>query len=145
MANEKTEDFLSAQRAGKYFASILSNLIFFFFINLYPLWIGKTHGAVTNDWVKALWAMDVSIITVILGNIILIAHYRKWLRALIELLISVTALVSASVFYAVFPLDFSHIAGQWLNTVVRVLLIIGMAGILIGSIRSLVSLFKETR
>lgn len=140
----KTAEIEETRKRGKYPASIISNLIFFFLINLFPLWIGKTQGVVTSNWVKVLWAMDLSIITVILGDVILIAYYRKWLKSLIEFFISVTALISAAVFYSIFPLDFSHIVGQWLNIAIRVLLIVGIVGAAIGAIASLGRLLKQS-
>ncbi len=130
------------RRLWKYYSAVLWNIIFFFFINLYPLWISKTRGGVTNDYIKVLLAMDVSVITIIIGNAVLIAFSPKRLRELIEFFISVTSLISVSVFLGIFPLDFSHIAGSWLNTVIRCLLIAGIVGTSIGTISSLIKFIK---
>ena len=127
----------------KYLSRIISNTIFFFLINLYPLWIGYTHGVVTNQWVSVLWAMDITVLTIALGYIILLSYYKKWLRFLIELLISITALISVINFFIIFPLDFSLIGIQWFNTVIRIFLIIGMMGSSIGSIVMLVQFIKQ--
>jgi len=43
----------------------------------------------------------------------------------------------------VFPLDFSQLVGMWLNTAVRVLVIMGMAGAAIGFLVELVRYIRE--
>lgn len=141
----ETEESVSRKkqkRLWKYSRSILSNVIFFFIINLFPLWITKTKGVVTSDWINVLWAMDLAIVTVVLGSIILIAYSPKWLRSLIEFLMSITALISVVVFLNVFPLNFSLVSLSWLNSVIKALLIVGIVGASIGIIASLAKFIK---
>lgn len=134
--------YKSKKRMAKYIASITSNIIFFFIINLYPLWITKTNGVVTNNWISVLWAMDLAIITLVVGYVVLLAYSPKWLRALVEFFIAVTALVSTVVFLIVFPIDFSALVGMWLNTLLKVFLIIGIVGTSIGALVSLVKFVR---
>ena len=122
------------KRRWNYLNGIISNIIVFFIINLFPLWMPLTHGVVTGKWINALWAMDLSIIVKVLGNILLISYSPKWFRAMIEFFITSAALISISVFFVVFPLDFSILTGPWLNTVIRCLLIAGIVGASIGTI-----------
>ncbi len=143
--NGKADDVLRFKAENKrrsYIGSIVSNIVVFFIINLFPLWLPKTHGVVTNAWINALWAMDLNIIINVCGSIVLIAYSPRWFKALIEFLITGTALISVSIFLVVFPLDFSIIVGPWLNTLVRVFLIVGIVGASIGTFVWLVRFLK---
>jgi hypothetical protein len=117
---------------------VVGNLIALALFNLYPIWRPWTAGVVSEDWVRILWAADLSFLVQICGNLILLFASPRWLRRLMELAFSVTGLLSVAVFYAVFPLDFSRIVGEWLNLLFRVLLVLGMVGASIGVVVNLV-------
>ncbi len=125
---------------GDYAGAVVGNLVGLVIFNLYPVWRPWTHGVVTEDWVRILWAADLSFVAQICGNLILLIVSPRWLARLMELVFAVTGLLSLAVFYAVFPLDFSRIVGEWLNLLFRVILLVGLAGVSIGVIVSLVRL-----
>jgi hypothetical protein len=60
------------------------------------------------------------------------------IHSFIQTILAAAGLASMRVFYIVFPLDFSQVVGNWLNTVVRAVMIVAMAGTSIGLIVNLV-------
>jgi len=123
---------------GDYIGAIIGAVIGIIAVNLYPLWQPLTMGVVTDAWPRILWAANLSMVITICGSFILLFWRPRWLRNLAELVFSVAGLLSVAVFYAVFPLDFSYIVGEWLNTMLRVILIVGIAGAAIGVVVNLV-------
>ena len=68
-----------------------------------------------------------------------LAIYRPArLYSFVQLILALAGLVSAIVFYNIFPLDFSHIAGNWLNILAKALLVLGIFGSFIAVIVHLV-------
>jgi hypothetical protein len=126
--------------AGDHAGAVIGNIIALVAINLYPLWRPLTAGVVTEGWTRILWAADLSLLAQIGGNLILLFWRPRWLRYLFELVFSAAGLLSVAVFFAVFPLDFSRVVGDWLNTLTRVILILGMLGTAIGVVVNLVRL-----
>ena len=118
--------------------AIIGALIALVAINIYPLWQPLTRGVVTDAWPAILWAADLSLVAQIGGSLVLLFWRPRWLRNLFEVVFSATGLLSVAVFFAVFPLDFSLVVGEWLNTMLRVILIIGIAGAGIGLVVNLV-------
>jgi len=126
------------KRAADYAGAIIGSVIALVLINSYPLWQPLTSGVVTEAWPRILWAADLSLVIQICGSLILLFWRPRWLRNLLELVFAAAGLLSVAVLYAVFPLDFSDLVGGWLNTVVRLILILGIAGTAIGVIVNLV-------
>jgi hypothetical protein len=131
------------RRSGDYAGAMIGNIIALVLFNLYPLWRPLTAGVVTDRWEAILWAVDLSLLLQIGGNFILVFRRPRWLRHLLEIAFSATGLLSAAVFFAVFPLDFSPLVGAWLDTLMRVLLVLGMAGAAIGVVVGLVRLLTS--
>ena len=126
------------KRAGEYAGAIIGCAVALVAINAYPVWQPLTAGVVTDAWARILWAADLSLLIQICGSLILLFWRPRWLRNLFELVFAAAGLLSVAVFYAVFPLDFSLVVGGWLNTVVRLVLILGIAGAAIGVVVNLV-------
>jgi hypothetical protein len=123
---------------GDYIGAIIAAVIGVVAVNIYPVWQPWTMGVVTDAWPRILWAANLSAVIQICGSFVLLFWRPRWLRNLAELVFSAAGLLSIAVFFAVFPLDFSHIVGDWLNTMMRVVLIIGIAGTGIGVVIALV-------
>lgn len=134
MKEKKTSDLV---------ASVVFNVIFLVFVNTVPLWQQSTRGVVLETWSSVLWAMNVSIGSQIAGNLFLLFYRPRWLSELLGAVFAATGLLSIIVFFIVFPLDFSKVVGPWLNTLVKILLMLGMAGSLIGFIVQLVRFLRE--
>jgi hypothetical protein len=122
------------KRTGELVGSIVGNVIAIVIVNSVLLWRQYTHGVVLESWVDILWAANLSFLVQIAGTLLLALYRPARLYALMELLFSMAGLLSVIVFYIVFPLDFSLLVGPWLNTLLRVVMIVGIGGAAIGVI-----------
>jgi len=125
---------MKEKRTGELVGSIIGNIIALAIVNSVLLWRQYTHGVILESWVDILWAANLSFLVQIAGSLILAFYRPARLYAFMELLFSMAGLLSVIVFFMVFPLDFSLLVGSWLNTLLRVLMIVGMAGAAIGVI-----------
>jgi hypothetical protein len=129
MKEKKTMEFVGA---------ILGAIIGLAIMNTVPLWLHLTNGVILESWVNILWAVNLSMTVQIAGNLILAIYRPARLYAFIQAIFATTGLIGVIVFYTVFPLDFSVIVGNWLNLLVKVVLIIAMVGTSISIIVNLV-------
>lgn len=134
MKEKKTSDLVT---------SAVFNVIFLVFVNTIPLWQQSTRGVILDTWSSVLWAMNISIGSQIAGNLFLLFYRPRWLSELLGAVFAATGFLSVVVFFIVFPLDFSKVVGPWLNTLVKILCMLGMAGSLIGFIVQLVRFLRE--
>jgi hypothetical protein len=125
---------MKEKRTGELVGSIIGNIVAIVIVNSVLFWRQYTHGVVLDSWVDILWAANLSFLVQIAGNLILAFYRPPRLYAFMELLFSAAGLVSVIVFFIVFPLDFSRIVGPWLNTLLRVVMIVGIGGGAIGVI-----------
>jgi hypothetical protein len=125
---------MKEKRTGELVGSIIGNVIAIVIVNSVLFWRQYTHGVVLESWVDILWAANLSFLVQIAGSLILAFYRPPRLYAFMELLFSAAGLVSVIVFFIVFPLDFSRIVGPWLNTLLRVVMIVGIGGAAIGVI-----------
>jgi hypothetical protein len=70
----------------------------------------------------------------VVGNLLLAFYHPPRLQALMRALFAAAGLLSAIVFFIVFPMDFSHLVGGWLNTLLKILLMIGIGVSLIACV-----------
>ena len=125
---------MKEKRTGEFIGSVIGNIVAIAIVNSVLLWRQYTHGAILESWVDILWAANLSFLVQIVGSLILAFYRPPRLYAFLELVFSAAGLLSVIVFYIVFPLDFSVLVGTWLNTLLRVVMIVGMAGAAIGII-----------
>jgi hypothetical protein len=125
---------------GDYVGSVIGNIVGILLVNTVLLWRQYTQGVILESWVDILWAVDLSMSVQVIGSLILAVHRPAWLEALVQALFAAVGLVSVIVVWIVFPLDFSVVVGQWLNTLVRGLLVLGMVGSCVSGIVWLVRL-----
>ncbi len=131
---------MKEKRTGELVAGIIGNILAIVIINTALLWRQWTHGVVLESWVDILWAANLSLLVQIAGNLILVFYRPPRAYWLFQALFAAVGLVSLIVFYIVFPLDFSQLVGIWLNTLLKIIMIIGMIGTLIGFVVHLVRL-----
>lgn len=129
MKEKKTMDFVG---------SIIGAIIGLIIMNTYTIWQRYTHGVVLDSWFSILWAANLSMVVSIIGNLLLAVYHPARMYLFVQLITSLASVLSAFVFYGIFPLDFSQIALGWLNNVFRILTIVGIAGGLISAIVYLV-------
>jgi hypothetical protein len=113
--------------------------------NTVPLWRHLTQGVVLEDFIRILWAANLSFLVQIAGNLSLIFYRPPRFAAIVQILATSAGLLSLIVFYLVFPLDFSQVGITWLNLALKVVLIAGMAGAVIGLIVQTVQLAAKCR
>jgi hypothetical protein len=128
MKEKKTMEFV-----GSIFGAIIGLVI----MNTYMIWQKFTHGVVLDTWFSILWAANLSMVVSIIGNLLLAVYRPARLYSFVQLIISLATILSAFVFYTIFPVDFSQIALGWINNVLKILTIMGMVG---GSISVIVYL-----
>jgi len=131
---------MKEKRTGELVGSVFGNLLALAIVNTVIIWRQYTHGVVLESWVNVLWAANLSLIVQLGGNLVLAFYRPAGLYAFMEMAFAGLGLVSLIVFFIVFPLDFSVVAGPWLNTLARVLIVLGMAGSCIGTLVWLVRL-----
>jgi hypothetical protein len=136
MKEKKTADFVG---------SIVANIIGIAFMNTVLLWRHLTNGVILESWIDILWAANLSMIVQITGNMLLAFYRPARMYSLIQTIFAAVGLASMIVFYIVFPLDFSQVAGHWLNTLVRAVLIVAMAGTSIGVVVNLARAISGTQ
>jgi len=131
------------KKTGDYVGAIVGNIIVLVFMNTVLLWRQYTQGVVLASWADILWAVNVSLGAQIVGNFLLCFYRPSWFSALMRAAFAATGLMSAIVFFIVFPLDFSRLVGAWLNTTLKVLLMMGMAGAIIGFLVEMVRFIRD--
>lgn len=128
MKEKKTIDFIG---------SIFGAIIGLIFMNTYMIWQKYTHGVVLDSWFSILWAANLSMVISIIGNLLLAVYRPARVYSFVQLVTSLASVLSAFVFYGIFPLDFTQIGLGWLNNAFRILTIAGIVG---GSISAIVYL-----
>jgi len=119
---------MKEKKTSELVASIVFGVIFIVAVNAYPLWRPYTQGVVLPSLVLALWAINLSSLAQLAGNLSLLFYRPARFNAAVQLVVSLTSLVCAIVLFVVFPLDFGAIGLTWLNAVMRIVFIIGMCG-----------------
>ncbi|HTP58653.1 MAG TPA: hypothetical protein VMM82_07020 [Spirochaetia bacterium] len=133
---------MKEKTTGDYIGAIVGNIIAIVFVNTVLLWRQYTHGVILASWADILWAANLSLGVQIVGNFLLCFFRPSWFSALLRAAFAAAGLVSIIVFFIVFPLDFSRLVGTWLNTLLKVLLMIGMAGTAIGFLVEMVRFIR---
>jgi hypothetical protein len=122
------------RKTSELVGSAVGNLIALVLVNSVLWWRQYTAGVILDTWVDVLWAVNLSLIVQIAGNIVLSFYRPARFYSVVQAIHAAAGLVSIIVFYVVFPLDFSHAGVGWVNTLVKAFLIAGMVGTSIGLI-----------
>lgn len=136
---------MKERKTSELTASSIANAIGIVLFNTVPLWRQYTQGVVLEDFVRILWAANLSFLVQIAGNLSLMFYRPPRFAALVQILATAAGLLSLIVFYLVFPLDFSQVGVAWLNSALRIVLIVGMVGAAIGLIVQTVKLAVNWR
>jgi hypothetical protein len=136
---------MKERKTSELTASSIANAIGIVLFNTVPLWRQYTQGVVLEDFVRILWAANLSFLVQIAGNLSLMFYRPPRFAALVQILATSAGLLSLIVFYVVFPLDFSQVGVAWLNSALRIVLIAGMVGAVIGLIVQTVKLAVSWR
>lgn len=94
----------------------------------------------TRDFVSCLWAINLAVTLGILGNFFLLIYRRVWFHHLIQAVICAGGFFAFFLVFKLFPFDVTSAA---IHTVIRAVLIMGMAGLGIGLIIELIRFIKS--
>ncbi len=125
---------MKEKRTGELVGSAIWSVIAIVLVNSVLLWRQYTHGVILESWADILWAANLSFAVQAAVSLLLSLYRPARLYSLLQLLSTAAGLVSVIVFFTVFPLDFSLVVGPWLNTLVRIFLIVGIGGTAIGCV-----------
>ncbi len=123
-------------RKSEYIAAVIFNLIFLFIVNNLLNW---NIYFITPALNEVLWIVNLSIITAIIGNVLLLAYNPEWFRHIVKIIINIAALISTYFVYAVFPFNFYNSFINWGLSIFLILIMIGIAIAIIVEFYFLVS------
>ncbi len=129
---------MKEKKTVQFVGEIIGAVIGLVIVNTVPLWSRFTHGVILDSWVNVLWAANLSMVAQIIGNFVLVIYRPARLYSFVQAVMTAAGLLSVLVFFNVFPLDFSHIVGSWMNLFLKGALILAMFGTLVGIIVYLV-------
>jgi len=119
---------MKEKKTGEFIGSVIGAIFGLIIMNTYMIWQGYTNGVVLDSWFDILWAANLSMIVALIGNLLLVVYRPASMYSFVQLVISAASVLSAFVFFNIFPVDFAQIGLGWLNNVLRILTIIGMVG-----------------
>lgn len=132
------------QRKGKrtgYAFSIFFNLLFLYIANNLLDW-GVQF--VTREWSDVLTVINISGIVNVVGYAAFLCYDKRMFYFFGRTILDGIALIVTVRLYTVFPFEFSKLWGMdWMNEVFPWLLIVGIAGIIIGVIVRTVQLVQN--
>jgi hypothetical protein len=124
-----------ARRTG-YVIALLVNTLLIYLVNVWPGW--AVLPFLTAGMVQVLPLINLSLVAGIAMNLIYLAYDERWLVAVGELTTTGIGLAAIVRLWQVFPFDFAT-GSAWV-TVIRVLLLMAMAGSVIGIVVQVVTL-----
>lgn len=117
----------NVRRAG-YIGAIVVNFIVLYVMHHLLVW-GVPF--VTPAFADVLWAIDLSIQATIVANLLYLFYDERWFRGLLQIGLTVIALLVAAILYARFPFDFG--AASW-NQLAQFGLLLVMFALVIATI-----------
>lgn len=116
------------EQKSEYASAIIINLIFLYIVNNLLNW----HiYFITNAFNDVLWIINLSILTAIIGNILLLLYSPVRFRHVMKIIINIISFIAVYVVYKVFPFNFYN---SFYNWGFNLLLILAMIGIIIAII-----------
>ncbi|GMU59476.1 MAG: hypothetical protein AMXMBFR34_12390 [Myxococcaceae bacterium] len=128
----------STPRGAARGATIVITAVWMVVVNAQEAWRPLLGGLVTPAFTQVLWAINLACAVQMFTCAVLLVHEARWLQRLADAANAAAAVVSALVFWRVFPLELSG-WGAWVEVTVRVLLILGVVG---GSVGAVVNLAR---
>lgn len=134
---------LHRRRLSDSVGAIVSHALALVLINTHALWRPWTSGVVTDEWTKVVETMSLASIVGLVGTLIAVVFPARLLQPFIACAIAATGLAAAAVVYGVFPFDLGAIGVAWLDTVLRIILLVGLLGAAFGFAIQLVRLLSQ--
>jgi len=130
-----------AARRGGNLVSIIINAVLLYLLNAHPGW--QSISFLTPATSQVIGLVTATLVAGIVANVIYFIAEPRWLRAIGDLVTLTITLVAMVRVWEVFPFAFHGSMAFW-STVVRVVLIVGIAGASIGLLYSLSVLIRGT-
>jgi len=98
----------------------------------------------TNEWTASLWVLNISITLTIIFNILFLIYDKIWFRSLLKMTLNIVSILFLTTFIYVYPLDFSSLSYEsTLDLIIKIVLIISIAGTFIATIVEFTRIFKD--
>lgn len=126
------------KRTGEYIANIVLNVIFYYIVNHLQEW---NVGFLRDNFQVVLWMINLNIFVQIGGNaLMLLTDGQRSVRYLSRAVMEAASFIVQLMLFYIYPFDFSH-AGSfaWIDTVLPIMLIVGMV---VSAIKTLSNLWK---
>ena len=120
--------------------SALVNAAMLWGINIWPGW--QVLPFLTSDMIRVLGIINASLTAGIVANLVFVVIRNRGIMALGNLVVLGIGLAAVLRLWEVFPFDFGDSWSGW-PVVVRVLLVLGIAGSIIGALVEIVALFRS--
>lgn len=125
---------------GGNIGSVLVNAVLLWGINKWPGW--KAVPFLTADMERVLGMINASLTAGIIANLIFVVIRNRGVMALGNLAVLGIGLAATLRMLEVFPFDFGDSWSGW-PVVVRVLLVLGIVGSIIGMVVEIVAMFRS--
>jgi hypothetical protein len=120
--------------------SVLVNAAMMWGINVWPGW--QVVPFLTSDMTRVLGIVNASLTAGIVANLVFVVIRNRGVMALGNLVVLGIGLAATLRLWEVFPFDFGDSWSGW-PVVVRVLLVLGIVGSIIGAVVEIVALFRS--
>ncbi|OAE02719.1 hypothetical protein [Arthrobacter sp. OY3WO11] len=120
--------------------SVLVNAAMMWGINVWPGW--QVVPFLTSDMTRVLGIVNASLTAGIVANLVFVVIRNRGVMALGNLVVLGIGLAATLRLWEVFPFDFGESWSGW-PVVVRVLLVLGIVGSIIGAVVEIVALFRS--
>ncbi|MFP5367449.1 MAG: hypothetical protein ACLGIS_11465 [Actinomycetes bacterium] len=136
---DKTMTMAATTRGGN-IGSVLVNAALLWGINNWPGW--QAVPFLTDDMTRVLGLINASLTAGIIANLVFVVIRNRGVMALGNLVVLGIGLAATFRVWEVFPFDFGDSWSDW-PVVVRVLLVLGIVGSIIGMVVEIIALFRS--
>lgn len=119
--------------------SVIVNALLLWGINIWPGW--QVVPFLTDGMTRVLDLINVSLIAGIIVNLVFVLVRNRAVMALGNLVVLGIGLAAVIRMWEVFPFDFGNSWSGW-PVLVRVFLVLGIVGSIIGAVAEVVNLFR---
>lgn len=119
---------VAARRAG-YVVSVLVNAALLWLLNVRPGW--QALPFLTDETAEVVPLVNASLVAAVVANALFVVTDPPWFKALGDLVVAAVGLVAVVALWRTYPFAFGDGGVDW-DAVVRVLLVLSVAGSVIG-------------
>lgn len=133
-----------SKKRGDYIGSIIGNVIAIIIVNNILKW---NLPFIKETFAECIFVLNLSITANIFGNALLIAFDTRFMRNLVNLILSIFGLIATYTVYRIYPFDFEKFLGfYFLDVILKIILLISVIvtgiKIIVYGVKSIISLFS---